>query len=57
MSINFIFLLLLTANERIVYKFDIPSESIIPIGLTIDALGFLYSGLNGGGAVVKIDPR
>lgn len=38
------------------YKFDDLSEDIVPIGLTIDEHGNIYTGLNGAGVVAKINP-
>lgn len=48
------------ANERVAYDFMKGSDTPLlfnPDGLTIDDEGFLYSALNNGSAVWKIDPR
>lgn len=43
-------------NERVIYRFEDLAKDAFPAGLTLDRQGNLYTGLFGGGAVVKINP-
>lgn len=48
-------LFLILADKRHVIDLDYPYA--LPMGLTADEEGFLYTGLYNGSCIIKIDPR
>lgn len=45
-------------NRRMVFDFNgIRSLLFLPVGLSIDRKGFLYTGTYGGSSILKIDPK
>lgn len=54
--IYLIFVLPISANERVLMTLDQYPEWVIPTGLAADECGFLYCGLYNGSGVIIIDP-